>query len=501
MLLVRPGTARQRAGARICAARPWPVWAARPSISCAPLVHAAARAVQPAALRDLVCILVLVGAALILLRDSVLSGRVFYENDTRDFYYPVMQRVAQLLRQDRLPLWSPELFGGYPLFADGEAGTLYPLHVMAFKLFPFEAAFIWLRVLRYVLAGCFMYAYGRITGMARAGALGAGLVFMLCGFAIAQMHHTNISQGAVWLPLVLLCVEGALRRPFPQRYLFMVGGALALACQALAVHVQVVLMTLLATGLYALYRVVVGPVGGGVWGGRKAEYAPLTQATVWLLRRGLCWLARHAIPPAWHARTAGVVLSWRRLACALALPASLVRRAGSLLLLVLAHVTWRAALLVALLSVIVGGGLALAAVQLLPLYELGQFSLRAHGVPYSFATQYSLPPANLATLLLPDLFVDHGRYWGAWSRWETTVYAGIVPLLLALIALLAVRNRYVYFFTALAVLSALLALGDQSPFGLHRRLAELPGFSYLRAPGRFAYLLDTSIAVLAGHAL
>ncbi len=501
MLLVWPGTARQRAGAGTCAAQPWPVWAARASFSCAPLLRAAALAVRAPALRDLVCVLVLVAAALILLRDSLLSGRVFYENDTRDFYYPVMQRVAQFLRQDRLPLWSPELFGGYPLFADGEAGTLYPLHIVALKLLPFEVAFIWLRVLRFVLAGCFMYAYGRITGMTRTGALGAGLVFMLCGFAIAQMHHTNISQGAVWLPLVLLCVEGALRQPFPQRYLFMVGGALALACQALAVHVQVVLMTLLATGLYALYRVVVGPVGGGVWGGRRAEHAPLTRATVRLLRCGFCWLTCNAIPPAWRAHTARAALTGRRLACTVALPARLLRRAGSLLLLALAHVTWRAALLVVLLSVIVGGGLGLAAVQLLPLYELGRFSLRAHGVSYTFATQYSLPPANLATLLLPDLFVDHGRYWGAWSRWETTVYAGIVPLLLALVAILAVRNRYVSFFAALAVLSAMLALGDQSPFGLHRRLAELPGFSYLRAPGRFAYLLDASIAVLAGHAI
>jgi hypothetical protein len=500
VFLAWPGRMPYRIGMGTATARAGPQSVRiRYVFSC--LGHAAAAGVRAGVLRDLFCLLLFFGAALFLLRDSLLTGRVFYENDTRDFYYPLMARVAQLLRQDRLPLWAPELFGGYPLFADGEAGTLYPLHFVALKLLPFEVAFVWLRILRYWLAGSFMYAYGRFTGMSRGGALGAGLVFMLCGFSIAQMHHTNISQGAIWLPVVLLCVEGALRKPFPQRYLFMVGGALALACQALAVHVQVVLMTLLATGLYALYRVIVGPVGGGVWGGRRPEHAPLTRATVRLLRRGYRVLVQNILPPGLLTQATGAASGATRFGTLIARPVRGVRHALWLALTGLAHVTWRAALFIVLLTVIVGGGLGLAAVQLLPLYELGRFSLRAHGVSYSFATQYSLPPANLATLLLPDLFVDHGRYWGAWSRWETTIYAGIVPLLLALVALLAVRNRSVLFFGLLAVLAGMLALGDQSPFGLHRRLVELPGFMYLRAPGRFAFLFDTSIAVLAGHAI
>ena len=53
--------------------------------------------------------------------------------------------VALALKEGRLPLWEPGLFGGYPLFADGEVGMLYPLHLLAYGLLPPDLAFAWLR--------------------------------------------------------------------------------------------------------------------------------------------------------------------------------------------------------------------------------------------------------------------------------------------------------------------------------------------------------------------
>ncbi|MDQ3702355.1 MAG: YfhO family protein, partial [Chloroflexota bacterium] len=153
--------------------------------------------------------------------------------------------------------------------------------------------------------------------------------------------------------------------------------------------------------------------------------------------------------------------------------------------------------LAALVSAIAGGsGAMIAAVQLLPLFELGTFSFRGEGVDYAYASQYSLPPVQLLSLLLPDFFTVNGEYWGLWSRWEIFAYAGLGPLLLAVIGVLLVRHRLVLFFLALGAFALAVTLGEYSPGGIHRLVAGLPGFSVLRAPGRFIFLFTFSISLL-----
>ena len=142
----------------------------------------------------------------------------------------------------------------------------------------------------------------------------------------------------------------------------------------------------------------------------------------------------------------------------------------------------------------------IAAMQVIPLVELGFFSFRGAGVNYQFATSYSLPVQNLINLLFPYFFRYTNRfYWTLWSEWETTLYVGIAPLVLAGAAVLFVRSRLVLLFAALATASVVLAFGDYSPWPLYQQLYHLPGFSSLRVPGRFIMLVTFCIAVLAAY--
>jgi hypothetical protein len=148
---------------------------------------------------------------------------------------------------------------------------------------------------------------------------------------------------------------------------------------------------------------------------------------------------------------------------------------------------------------VVGLGVGLAAVQLLPLYQLGERSMRAGGVSYEFSTSYSIPPIQLLQLVLPYLFrPDNASYWGLWPADETTIYVGVAPLLLALVALAHLRTRPTAFFGTLLGLSLLLALGDYLPVKLYSLVWSLPGFSVLRVPARFGLLFTLSAAILAG---
>lgn len=399
---------------------------------------------------DLVALAFLAALALYFFRDAF-SYRVFYENDTAVFYYPLAHRIDRSLEEGALPLWTRAIFAGYPLYADGETGVFYPLNLLLHHLLPAWQAFVWRRVISFVIGAWGMYAFGRAMGLRPFGAAVAAVVFAFGSFLVAQMHHANVLGSAIWLPFVFFAVEMALRSLGRRRFQWLVLGGLALGLQSLAVHIQVVAMTLLALGPYLGYRLLLGP------------------AAVRLLK-----------PPSPELRS-----FYRRL---------LTANANVWL-----TVLQRAVAVMAALVLVVGLGLGLGGVQLLPLWDLAQFSARSVGMPYSFAATYALPPLGLLQALQPYLFrTAAGAPWAGGAPWESSLYLGIPALLLAATGVLFARNRHTLFFAGLLVLSLLVALGPDSPFNLHRVLWELPGFSYLRAPGRFSLLAIFAGAALAG---
>lgn len=155
-------------------------------------------------------------------------------------------------------------------------------------------------------------------------------------------------------------------------------------------------------------------------------------------------------------------------------------------------------LLLGLAALTVVVALGATAFLLLPGYEMMQLSLRAQ-IPYKEAARFSLSPAQLIGLLNPGFFGRGPRLsWGLWDRVEVG-YIGVLPLLLASLALLF-RRGLSRFLLVLAIISLLLALGDSTI--LHGWFYGLvPGFKQLRAPARFIVLLDFALAFLAALGL
>lgn len=378
--------------------------------------------------RELAPLLVIAACTLILFRDDLFRNAIASERDTELFYLPLVRWFLGELRAGHMPLWIPLIFGGYPLFADGEMGMLYPLNVAVGLLAGPDHFIAVSRALHLFLGGSFMLALLRVLGVGRAAALVGGLVFGFGSFLVTQIQHENVIRSAIWLPLVLLCVELAIRSVGWRRQQWLVAGGLALAMAALGVHIQPVFMTLICLPLFVLYRVIVGPVAG----------------------------------------------RW-----------------------------WERVLLVAWAPALVAGvGLGVAAAQWLPLYELGRMSYRGPGLGYDLAVTWPLRWQNLATVILPYLFkLPDGRWVTLWQQWETFLYVGIVPLGLAVVGAALGRLRIAPFFLLLAVFGLLVGLADQSPINIHRLLWSLPGFSSLRAPGRYSYLIVFALAGLAGLGL
>lgn len=153
-----------------------------------------------------------------------------------------------------------------------------------------------------------------------------------------------------------------------------------------------------------------------------------------------------------------------------------------------------------LLRLLLTAGVAflLAAPVLLPAALHTPFTNRA-AFSYGEASQYSLSPAQWIGLVVPAFF---GRgpqlHWGPWDRVEVG-YLGILPLALALLAVLLRPERRTWRWLILAGVGMALALGFYSlPHGW---LTLLPGFAQLRAPARLLLLTDLGLAVLAAYGL
>jgi len=175
-------------------------------------------------------------------------------------------------------------------------------------------------------------------------------------------------------------------------------------------------------------------------------------------------------------------------------------------------------------GLVVGLGVLIGAVQLVPFLDVLQSNNRQGETSYQQVISYALPHHQVLGLLMPDFFGNptaHGYFdlttfretpvgnnalgqptdpprtifWGTKNYVEAGGYVGVVPLLLALLGVLLSRNRDRWFFLGLAALSLLLAFGTPLYALIYY---GLPFFSQLRTPFRWLYPFDFSTAVLAG---
>ncbi|MFH1086779.1 MAG: hypothetical protein V1772_13585, partial [Chloroflexota bacterium] len=307
--------------------------------------------------------------------------------------YAWKRLIVQSLRARQHPLWNPYILSGVPFLAAGQHSALYPLSLV-FCILPLPTAYGWFAALHLFLAEILTYVLARTLGLSRpAGAL-AGLAFGFCGFMVIGNVFPMIVAAAVWLPLILAAIEATVQRA--ER------GA----------------------------RELLG-------------YIPLT--ALGAVAFGLSFLAGHPEMYYYVALTAGAYALWRLVTLTLRRPplAPLALAAGA------------AAAMAAV-------GLGLAAAQWLPLLELARVNFRSAGATLREVLSWAYPLRHAVALLVPDFYGNpsHHAYldlftgqrtpvtvnalgqpirevfWGIKSYVEGAAYVGVLPLVLALIALL-----------------------------------------------------------------
>ncbi|MCP4415280.1 MAG: oligosaccharide flippase family protein [Chloroflexi bacterium] len=383
--------------------------------------------------------------------------------------YAWKQFVRDTILAQDIPLWNSNLFAGVPFLAAGQHGAYYPFSLL-FLILPLAKAYGWYTVSQIWLAGALMYVYGRILKLHRSSAFIAGLVFQGGGYlVISAAVFPMISGAVVWLPLLLGCVEKVIsgqysvvsnQSPQSKNRTF-----LWIGLGAVTLGVQI-----LAGHIeFTIYTLLVTAVYA-IW--RLASSYWQTKST------------NHQ-PPTTDSKFLKTTFS--------------------------------------LISMIILG-LMLGAVQLVPLYELGQVNFRQESASYDEVVDFSFKPRRILTLALPNFFGNptHHSYtnifsgeeiafsqnyygetktnseWGIKNYVEGAIYLGVLPLFLALLGAIGGwrrRKRQVSFFAALAFFSLAFIFGTPLYAILYY---GLPFVNQLHTPFRWVFPLSLAVAVLAG---
>jgi hypothetical protein len=163
---------------------------------------------------DLGAIAVLTLFFLIFFQPALFHGRFFVTSDAFIYSYPLRTLVWNELSHGRLPLWTPHIMSGYPLLSMAQIGVGYPL-TWFYAFLPGRFAETIYDLTPFLLFPIFIYCYLREVERSRLGSILGALAFSYGGFLISSVTYNGLLANALmWLPLMLIAIERARRRPF-----------------------------------------------------------------------------------------------------------------------------------------------------------------------------------------------------------------------------------------------------------------------------------------------
>lgn len=178
---------------------------------------------------------------------ALLGGSYFLDVYLTEVH-PNTVEIGRQLANGHLPLWTDRIALGYPLASNPQVGVFYPPHLLgvlvldAERLIPISA---WLHCL---LAAFGVFFLARKSGTSHAGGTAAALIFACCPFVVFYHQAIHGLVALAWMPWILLVTWIAAERRALGWWAL---GAVLLALQMYAGHLQFVAYTLVATVLVA----------------------------------------------------------------------------------------------------------------------------------------------------------------------------------------------------------------------------------------------------------
>ncbi|MGD8627632.1 MAG: hypothetical protein PVH52_00990 [bacterium] len=180
-----------------------------------------------------------------------------YRTDAARTYYPRRVELSRSIASGRVPLWTPDVFCGYPFFADPQSRVLYPVSLLLVPVNPAKAMGYDV-VIHFLIAMAGMYLFLRTAGGTVMGGLVGGLAFGLSSFFFLRTGHPTFVASASWIPWMFYAYERSARSA-------LLGGSLLiifLALGYLAGMTQIFMFAVAALLVYAIQDEVEGILVG-----------------------------------------------------------------------------------------------------------------------------------------------------------------------------------------------------------------------------------------------
>lgn len=185
---------------------------------------------------------------------GLFGGKYLLAGDSFYYSYPLRSVAWSMIRQGDLPLWTPTLLSGYPLFSMAQLGLAYPL-TWGYLFLPGHVAEQIYVLAPYLLAPVFTYAYLRQVNRSPLASLLGALTFGYGGMMASPLANNGLMPNAVmWLPLLLIAIERARYRPFVN---CLTGAMAAYAGSVLTGYGQGFLYLGLLAAIYSLLMVAI----------------------------------------------------------------------------------------------------------------------------------------------------------------------------------------------------------------------------------------------------
>src|SRR5215475_1958048 len=156
---------------------------------------------------DIFILTVLIIFFSLLFRDVLFSDRLMLIGDPLRQFYPLRMLAWDMIREGKLPLWTPLIFSGYPLLSMAWLGLGFPLTWGYLFLPGYWAEQIYLFA-PYLLSPVFTYVFLRQLGRSNASSMLGSLIYGYGRFMLSLDGLTGvIANAAMWLPLILIGVE------------------------------------------------------------------------------------------------------------------------------------------------------------------------------------------------------------------------------------------------------------------------------------------------------
>ncbi|MGC9357688.1 MAG: YfhO family protein, partial [Anaerolineae bacterium] len=172
-------------------------------------------------------------------------------------FYP-MASYANEAWMDHIPLWDPYVLGGMPALARGEMFSNLVVNLLAL-IMPVGTAMSWAAICHIFLGCALSFLLLREMGARHAGAFLGALAFGFNGYLIGWLSFPVVTGSMIWLPLVFLGVERALRR---RDWRWILLGSLGFGLQILSGSILWPFYGAVTLGLFVLYRSIVRWVRG-----------------------------------------------------------------------------------------------------------------------------------------------------------------------------------------------------------------------------------------------